>query len=86
MARPTTTTEAAPAAAAAAAATSTASPTSPAAEPDLPTRCEPVLGADGIPWDLLPPCGGHWLRDVDGGLSPADEGTARAAGLAWPGG
>ena len=82
MARPTTTTEAAPAAAAAA----TASPTSPAAEPGLATHLEPVPGADGSPLDLAPPCGGRWLRDADGGLWPADESTARAAGLAWPGG
>ena len=75
MARPIATPDA-PAAAAA----PTPSPT------PSPTRCEPVLGADGSPLDLLPPCGGRWLRDPDGGLSPADETTARAADLAWPGG
>ena len=43
------------------------------------TRIEPVKGAD-----VNPPCGGSWLRDADGGLSPADADTAAAAGLAWP--
>jgi hypothetical protein len=43
------------------------------------TRIEPV---DGV--ELNPPCGGHWLRDADGGLTPADAPTAAAAGLAWP--
>lgn len=31
-----------------------------------------------------PACGGRWLRDADGGLTPADEPTATAAGLRWP--
>jgi len=30
-----------------------------------------------------PPCGGNWTRDNDGGLTPADESTATAAGLEW---
>lgn len=28
-----------------------------------------------------PPCGGQWVRDADGGLRPANEATALAAGL-----
>lgn len=51
----------------------------------LPTRIEPVPGPDGQPLDLGPPCGGRWLRHADGGLAPADAGTAQDAGLAWPG-
>lgn len=47
-------------------------------------RIAPQLDADGAPIDLAPPCGGSWIRDADGGLSPADESTAAAAGLAWP--
>lgn len=30
-----------------------------------------------------PPCGGSWIRDEDGGLTPGDADTAAAAGLAW---
>lgn len=44
-----------------------------------PTRVEPTPGVE-----LNPPCGGRWLRDADGGLTPADAPTAAAAGLAWP--
>lgn len=29
----------------------------------------------------MPNCGGLWERDSDGGLRPADEATARRAGL-----
>lgn len=29
----------------------------------------------------VPPCSGNWLRAEDGTLTPADEATARAAGL-----
>lgn len=66
------------------AATPDAPPPAPAPpEPAAPTRCEPVRGADGVAADLLPPCGGCWLREADGGLRPADAGTAHAAGLAW---
>lgn len=43
------------------------------------TRIPPIEGAD-----VNPPCGGHWLRDPDGGLTPADAETAAAAGLKWP--
>ena len=28
-----------------------------------------------------PPTSGNWLQEVDGGLVPADEATARTAGL-----
>lgn len=48
---------------------------------DLPTRIPPH--ADGET-EIRPPCGGSWLRDADGGLSPGDAATAEAAGLAWP--
>lgn len=44
-------------------------------------RIPPQIGADGQPIEINPPCGGHWQRDLDGGLTPADESTARAAGL-----
>jgi hypothetical protein len=44
-------------------------------------RIEPALDAKGNPVDQLPPCGGSWLRDADGGLTPRDEATARDAGL-----
>lgn len=43
------------------------------------TRIPPIEGAD-----VNPPCGGRWLRDPDGGLTPADAETAAAAGLQWP--
>ncbi len=29
----------------------------------------------------LPPCGGSWTRDADGGLTPSDLATATRAGL-----
>ena len=45
-----------------------------------PTRLEPTAQC---PFPD-PACGGHWRRDADGGLSPADQGTAESAGLAWP--
>lgn len=41
----------------------------------------PASEADPEP---APPCAGSWLREADGSLRPRDEGTARAAGLAWP--
>lgn len=44
-----------------------------------PTRIAPT--ADNP--EPRPPCGGEWLRDADGGLTPADAATAAAAGLAW---
>jgi hypothetical protein len=50
---------------------------------DLPKRIEPVVDGDGKPVHLAPPCGGDWIRDPDGGLSPANEATATAAGLGW---
>lgn len=49
-----------------------------------PTRIPPVLLPDGTPADLTPPTSGNWLRDADGGLTPADADTAALAGLAWP--
>jgi hypothetical protein len=52
--------------------------TKPAAPPlriaPTPERPEPT-----------PPVGGAWLTHPDGGLAPADEETARAAGLGWAG-
>jgi len=44
-----------------------------------PTRILP--DADGH--EPTPPAGGRWVRDLDGGLTPADAQTAHAAGLAW---
>ena len=43
-------------------------------------RIPPQL-LDGKPAELTPPAGGSWTRDADGGLTPADEATARGAGL-----
>lgn len=43
-------------------------------------RIEP---SEGNP-EPLPPVGGMWSRDEDGGLRPADRATAEAAGLHWP--
>ena len=34
--------------------------------------------------EAMPPCGGRWAREADGGLRPLDEATAKDAGLAWP--
>jgi hypothetical protein len=31
--------------------------------------------------ELNPPCGGSWIRNADGSLTPADEYTAIASGL-----
>lgn len=45
----------------------------------MTTRIEPTPGAD-----VNPPSGGRWLRDADGGLTPADARTAADAGLDWP--
>lgn len=45
------------------------------------TRIAPSTDADT---ELLPPAGGSWIRDADGGLTPADEATAKGAGLDWP--
>lgn len=47
----------------------------------MPIQRIPPQQLDGKPVDLAPPCGGSWSRDADGGLTPADEATARAAGL-----
>ena len=47
-------------------------------------RIEPVIDPEtGKPVELNPPCGGSWQRDADGGMTPADEQTAKAAGLQW---
>ncbi len=51
--------------------------------PVLTTRIDPVIDADGKPGHLPPPVGGDWIRDPDGGLTPANEATAKAAGLDW---
>ncbi len=48
----------------------------------MPIRIEPQY-ADGRPIDLDPPSGGSWIRDPDGGLTPADKATAVGAGLDW---
>lgn len=50
------------------------------AAPQLPARFEPT---EETP-EPMPPSGGNWVRDADGGLSPADAVTAAAAGLRWP--
>lgn len=42
--------------------------------------CIPPTEANPEP---RPPCGGSWIRDADGGLTPGDADTAQAAGLAW---
>lgn len=31
--------------------------------------------------ETTPPCGGSWVRNPDGSLTPADDSTAAAAGL-----
>lgn len=49
----------------------------------MPHRIPPQVAADGGVAELNPPTGGSWLRDADGGLSPADETTAVQAGLDW---
>lgn len=49
------------------------------------TRIPPVLDSDGKPLPITPATGGSWLRDADGGLTPADADTAAGAGLEWPG-
>ena len=51
--------------------------------PIKPTRIEPRHDANGRPMDLDPPSGGSWIREADGGLTPADQATATGAGLAW---
>jgi hypothetical protein len=50
-----------------------------------PTRIEPQLGDDGQAIEQHPPHGGSWIRDSDGGLTPADQATALGAGLVWLG-
>lgn len=42
-------------------------------------RFEPTPGCP----EPMPGIGGNWLRHPDGGLAPADEATALAAGLGW---
>lgn len=44
-----------------------------------PTR---ILPTESTP-EPRPPCGGSWIRDADGGLTPGDAATAQAAGLDW---
>ncbi len=51
----------------------------PKAQPQPSERIEP--DAEGR--EVMPPCGGSWVREEDGGLRPADKETAEAAGLAW---
>lgn len=48
--------------------------------PTLPARIEPT---EDVP-EPTPTTGGNWVRHADGGLAPADEATAQAAGLRWP--
>jgi hypothetical protein len=48
-----------------------------------PLRITPKLDETGQPIELNPPSGGQWIRDPDGGLTPADKHTADGAGLAW---
>lgn len=48
-----------------------------------PVRIAPQVDADGKTIELNPPSGGSWIRDPDGGLTPADKHTADGAGLAW---
>lgn len=47
----------------------------------MPMRRIPPQTVDGQTVEPLPPCGGSWIRDAAGGLTPADEATARSAGL-----
>ena len=47
----------------------------------MPYRISPNPEA-GV--EVAPPSGGCWLRDADGGLTPADQETAQGAGLDWP--
>lgn len=47
---------------------------------NIKTRIEPTEGSP----EPLPPVGGQWTRDDDGGLRPSDSATAEAAGLYWP--
>lgn len=56
---------------------------SPAAPVVLPSRIAPPEVAEPI--ELMPPCSGSWIRDADGGLTPADAPTAAAAGLSFAG-
>lgn len=43
----------------------------------MPIRSIPPLEGQ----DPVPPCSGNWRRSADGTLTPADEATARTAGL-----
>ena len=52
------------------------------AYPTIPPLSIPE-GETGAP-ELLPPCGGYWLRLPDGSLQPRDDDTAIAAGLMPP--
>ena len=49
----------------------------------MSARIEPVI-VDGKPVDMVPPSGGSWTLDADGGLTPNDAATAAGAGLDWP--
>lgn len=40
-----------------------------------------IAPTDDVP-EPMPPCGGSWIRDEEGGLTPADLATASRAGLA----
>ena len=44
----------------------------------------PARDGDDQPIELLPPCGGRWIRYADGSLEPSDIETAIAAGLYVP--
>lgn len=48
-----------------------------------PLRLEPQFDNQGKAIELVPHHGGSWIRDPDGGLTPADKATAEGAGLAW---
>lgn len=50
------------------------------AQDAAPARIEPTKSMP----QPMPATGGKWVRQADGGLAPADESTARAAGLSWP--
>ena len=45
----------------------------------MPTRIAPTTACP----EPTPPAGGTYIREADGGLRPADQATATAAGLDW---
>lgn len=68
------------------AASTEASDSGPTVDVSLATKALPSrVEASAENPEPAPPCGGSWTRELDGSLRPNDEGTARAAGLAWPG-